>query len=89
MKVGIAHHDSSVRSALERLLVHEFRSDCVFAVSDARALLSRMTREKPEILLLDVDLQGLPLVEVTQRIMKDSPCALLLNFQAAAISTNA
>ena len=78
MKVGIAHHDAAARSALERMLVNEFRGDCVFAVSDARALLQRLPGEKPEILLLDVDLQGLPLVELTQRVMKDSPCALLL-----------
>jgi two-component system response regulator WspF len=78
MKVAMAHPLSGVRGRLSEVVRDAFGIECLWEVGDAAGVLTRIREERPDILLLSLDLSGVPLSDLTQRIVEEAHCAILL-----------
>ena len=70
----MADDTESVRSLFERLLITDGHD--VVSVADGRAALDAMQRDRPDVILLDVEMPGLDGLEVCRRLKADAATRL-------------
>ena len=78
MKVAVAHPDRVTVNRLCEWLLSQSGVWVAWTAQTAPDVLTRTRLQKPDLLLMGLDLPGLPVSELTERIMAASPCRILL-----------
>jgi CheY-like chemotaxis protein len=78
IRVTIAHQQRLLRAALRGLLEREAGIALVDEAANADEAVALARRSQPDVVLMDVSLPGLGCVEVTRRILDETPAAVML-----------
>lgn len=78
MRLAIAHRDLQTLKTLEKLLSAEADTRIGWMAQSAGQVIFQARSHLPDILLIDVDLPGIPIGRLTQRLMTETPCCILL-----------
>jgi len=78
IRVTIAHPQRLLRAALRALLEREAGIAVVDEAVNADEAVALARRSQPDVVLMDVSLPGLGCVEVTRRILDETPAAVML-----------
>lgn len=73
MRVALADDQASVRSALRLLLEQEPDFEIVVEAADATGLLAAVVDKQPDLLLLDWELPGLPVLQLLRLLRYEQP----------------
>ena len=88
IKIGIAIDNSDTVDALQAALQQATDLEVSWVVGDGNSAVDRATSDPPDLILLDPVIPGINGVEVTRKIMKQAPCAILVVTAAAADNTS-
>ena len=77
-RVAIAHPQRLFRAGLRALLEREASIAVVDEAANADEAVALARRSQPDVVLMDVSLPGLGCVEVTRRILDETPAAVML-----------
>lgn len=78
MKIAIADSDIQAAGTIRRILLENSSHDVIWEVYNGNEAVEMCLKDKPDLILIDVDIQGIGGVETTKRIMESTPCAVLM-----------
>jgi len=78
MKIGIANDSAIAVEALRRALRLRPQHEVVWVARDGAEAVALCAKETPDLLLMDLVMPVMDGVAATQRIMADTPCAILV-----------
>jgi two-component system response regulator WspF len=78
MRLAIVNHLPAAITVLRRVLGRESRHRIVWTATDGTEAVRQCAVERPDLILMELDLPGLDGVEATRRIMAATPCAILI-----------
>lgn len=78
MKIAIVYSSPSIVTVLRRVLQTVPDYQVIWAVSSGSQAVTKSAQECPDLMLMELQMQGMDGVETTYQIMKDSPCGILL-----------
>ena len=84
IRVLVADDSVVVRGLIARWL-QESGIEVVATVSNGRLAIAALDRVAPDIVLLDLDMPGLPWVRIVDRVRKDAPQARIVAFTGSTI----
>ncbi|MGE4574224.1 MULTISPECIES: chemotaxis-specific protein-glutamate methyltransferase CheB [Parachlamydia] len=82
MRIGIAYGDERIAQVLNRLILNHSDHEVVWIACSSTQVFEKAIDEKPDLILLDLNIPSTGGVEATRRMMKQAPCALLLLVQS-------
>ena len=77
-RVSIVEDDAGVRSGLVRLFNETPEFQCLTSYPSAEAALAHLPAEKPDVVLMDINLPGLSGIECVRRLKEQDPSLLVL-----------
>lgn len=78
MRLGLVNHLSAATDVLRGVLARAPRHRIVWTARDGLEAVRLCAAERPELILMELDLPGVDGVEATRRIMAATPCAILV-----------
>jgi two-component system response regulator WspF len=78
MKVAIAHQDRATVERLSRWVREQPDITLIWTAHNAADVLSKCAGHPVNLLLMGLDLPGMPAGTLTGRLMAESPCSILL-----------
>ncbi|MDB9520214.1 chemotaxis-specific protein-glutamate methyltransferase CheB [Roseofilum reptotaenium CS-1145] len=78
MRIAIAHHGAIATATLQRMLEGVADYQVIWTASDGAEAVVKCHQNRPDLILMDLDLPAINGVEATRQIMKQSPCAILI-----------
>jgi two-component system, chemotaxis family, response regulator WspF len=78
MRIAIVNDQKIAIEALCRILNSMRHHQLAWIAYDGAEALRRCARDRPDLILMDLVMPGMSGVEVTRRIMEQSPCAILI-----------
>ncbi len=78
MKIAIAHQDHATVERLSQLMTEQLDITMVWTAGTAAEVLSKSASRPVDLLLMGLDLPGVPAGALTARLMAASPCSILL-----------
>jgi two-component system response regulator WspF len=78
MRIGIVNDTGLAREALRRVVLSSSEHEIVWTASDGAEAIALARVDRPDLILMDLMMPGIDGVEATQRIMGESPCAILI-----------
>jgi DNA-binding NarL/FixJ family response regulator len=77
-RISIVEDDAGVRRGLERLFNESREFQCVSSYSTADAALSGLPADKPDVILMDINLPGLNGIECVRKLKERDPAVLVV-----------
>src|SRR5687767_11957331 len=87
MRVGIVNDMRTAVEALRRVVASSPAHEVAWVAFDGEQAAERCREDTPDVVLMDLIMPNVDGVEATRRIMRDSPCAILV--VTASVDTNA
>jgi len=87
MKIGIVNDLPIAAEALRRALATRPEHQVIWVAHDGMEAVEACARQLPDLVLMDLLMPGMDGVEATRRIMKDTPCPILI--VTASVGANA
>ena len=78
MRIGIVNDTMLAREALRRVVLSSDDHEVAWMASDGAEAIMMAREDPPDLILMDLFMPGVDGVEATQRIMGESPCAILV-----------
>jgi two-component system response regulator WspF len=78
MRIAIANAQPAAVETLRRIVAALPGHVLAWTAADGREALEKSRRDRPDLILMDLDLPGLDGVQATGRIMAEAPCAILI-----------
>jgi len=78
IRIAIVHHEAQTLDSLKKIVGSVPDYQIVWMAGDGPEVLRKCTRDKPDILLVDLTLPGMDAVKVICSIMQTSPCAIVV-----------
>jgi len=78
MKIGIVNDQPIAVEAIRRVLSKMSEWDVLWVAEDGARALRKVAENKPDLVLMDLVMPVMDGVEATRRIMKETPCNILL-----------
>jgi two-component system response regulator WspF len=78
MRIGIVNDTVIAREALRRVVMSSREHEIAWTASDGAQAIAMAREDTPDLILMDLFMPGVDGVEATQRIMGESPCAILV-----------
>ena len=78
MKIAIASGDAAVVDFLRRVVASVPQNDVIWTAASGTDAARRCATQPPEVLLMGLSRSGSEAVEATQRIMRASPCGIII-----------
>ncbi len=77
-RVSIVEDDPGVRASLARLFNETREFQCISSYASAEAALAHLPTEKPDVILMDINLPGRSGIECVRRLKEQDPSALVV-----------
>jgi len=77
MRIGIVN-DMPMAVEVMRRVITSSKHEVAWAAFDGAEAVERCQQDRPDLVLMDLIMPGMDGVEATRRIMKESPCAILV-----------
>jgi chemotaxis response regulator CheB len=87
MRVGIVNDVRTAVEALRRVVTSNAAHEVAWIAFDGEQAAERCREDTPDVVLMDLIMPNVDGVEATRRIMRDSPCAILV--VTASVDSNA
>jgi two-component system response regulator WspF len=84
MRIAIAHSSEGTADVLRKAIMSAPSHRIAWMAADGAATLEKAVADGPDLLLMDLSLEGPGGAETTRRIMAESPCAILIVTSSAA-----
>ncbi len=84
MRIAIAHSLEGATEVLRRVSMSAPGHNIAWMANNGEDAIEKAVADTPDLLLLDLAIEGLGGAEVTSRIMKEKPCAILIVTSSAA-----
>ncbi len=78
MRIAIAHDPEEASDILRRAIMSAQEHEIIWTAKNGVGAVEKTALDTPDLLLMDLDLKGADGAEATRRIMKESPCAILI-----------
>jgi two-component system response regulator WspF len=78
MRIGIANDSMMAAEALRRILARTREHQVVWVARTGREAVQRCEKQRPDLILMDLNMPDLDGVEATREIMQRCPCAILI-----------
>jgi two-component system response regulator WspF len=78
MRIGIVNDLKLACEALRRVVQSEPGHEVAWTAADGREAVERATRDRPDLILMDLIMPKLDGVEATRQIMRQAPCPILV-----------
>lgn len=78
MRIALANYSSALSQKLTQLLASISDYQLIWSSQDGKETVTLCNHNRPDLLLITIEMPGLDGVQVTEMIMKQSPCAILL-----------
>lgn len=78
MKIGIINDMPMALEILRRVVTHDDRHEVVWMAEDGKVAVEKCARQVPDLILMDLIMPVMDGVECTRRIMRYSPCPILI-----------
>ncbi len=77
-RISIVEDDAGVRSGLVRLFKETPEFECISNYPSAETALARLPQEKPDVILMDINLPGMSGIECVRRLKDQEPSFLIV-----------
>jgi two-component system, chemotaxis family, response regulator WspF len=78
MRIAVAHSPGGKVDVLRKAIMSVPGHEIVWVTENGATAVEKSADDTPDLLLMDLDLQGPEGAEATRRIMRQSPCAILI-----------
>ena len=78
MRIAIVNDVHVAREALRRVLLASAEHEVAWTAKDGAEAIEQASKDRPDLILMDLFMPGTDGVEATRRIMSESPCAILV-----------
>ncbi len=78
MRIGIAHHDVEVLCSLRKCIDKQVDFSIVWTAGSGSEAIKQVETNRPDVVLLDIDLPVMNGVEVTRGMMQKTPCQIII-----------
>jgi two-component system response regulator WspF len=78
MRIGIVNDMFMAAEALRRVLNEDKRHEVLWIAASGREAVEQCARQRPDLILMDLNMPEMDGVEATRRIMADTPCPILI-----------
>ncbi len=73
ISVSIIEDDKLIREALKDLINEAEGFECIVSYSDCESALENLSRKRPSVMLMDIELPGMSGIEESKGLSKDTP----------------
>jgi two-component system response regulator WspF len=78
MRIGIVNDMPLAMEAMRRVLAQAPQHQVIWTAADGVEAVALATRDRPDVILMDLIMPRMNGVEATRRIMAQAPCAILV-----------
>ncbi len=78
MRIGIVNDSVMAAEVLHRIIYSSMQHEVIWTASNGAEAIMRCNQKKPDLILMDLMMPVMNGVEATRRIMKSTPCAILI-----------
>lgn len=78
MRIAIVHHGAIATAALRRMLESVAAYPVIWTASNGVEAVAKCHQNRPDLILMNLELPAIDGVETTRQIMKQCPCAILI-----------